>query len=179
MIRTIAHHDHYQHLHPNVFHTNRGVMVEQSEAGASFWQSFNRPHPLVFILLVFFGLDLEFVVHYYLGITIVYTQFFYLIIVIAGLWYGRKAVWVALLFGSLHVTVTYLLTGLLSPDALMRAIAMLIVAYVVGTIVEQMRSYDNQITEKNRELSEANEKLHALNARLKESRKDSPAPDKK
>ena len=110
-------------------------MVDQHEAGASFWESFNRPHPVVFALLVFFGLDLEFVVHYYFGITIVYTQFFYLIIVIAGLWYGRRAVWVALLFGSLHITVTYLLTGFLSPDALMRAVAMLIVAYVVGTIV--------------------------------------------
>ena len=154
-------------------------MVEQSEAGASFWQSFNRPHPLVFILLVFFGLDLEFVVHYYLGITIVYTQFFYLIIVIAGLWYGKKAVWVALLFGSLHVTVTYLITGLFSQDALMRAIVMLIVAYVVGTIVEQMRGYDEQIVEKNRELSAANEKLKVLNARLAESCEETPAPGKK
>jgi K+-sensing histidine kinase KdpD len=153
--------------------------VEQSEAGASFWESFNRPHPLVFILLVFFGLDLEFVVHYYFGITIVYTQFFYLIIVIAGLWYGRKAVFVALLFGSLHVTVTYMLTGLLSPDALVRAIVMFIVAYVVGTIVEQMRGYDDQITEKNRELSEANKNLMALNARLEESCESSPAPEKK
>jgi hypothetical protein len=162
-----------------VFHKNRGVTMDQREAGASFWESFNRPHPVVFALLIFFGLDLEFVVHYYFGITIVYTQFFYLIIVIAGLWYGRKAVWVALLFGSLHVTVTYLITGLLSPDALMRAIAMLIVAFVVGTIVEQMRGYYDQVMEKNRELSEANGKLKALNARLAESCENSPAQDKK
>jgi L-lactate permease len=151
-----------------VFHTKRGVMVEHSKAGTSFWQSFYRPHPLVFALLILFGLDLEFVVHYYYGITIVYTQFFYLIIVIAGLWYGKKAVWVALLFGSLHITVTYLLTGLLSPDALMRAIVMVIVASVIGTIVAQKQEYFNQITEKNRELSAANEKLHALNNHLKE-----------
>jgi hypothetical protein len=38
-------------------------------------------------------------------------QFFYFIIVIAGLWYGRKAIWAALLFGSLHVTVTLCLPG--------------------------------------------------------------------
>jgi K+-sensing histidine kinase KdpD len=133
----------------------------------------------VFILLVFFGLDLEFVVHYYFGITVVYTQFFYLIIVIAGLWYGRKAVFIALLFGLLHVLVTYMLIGLLSPDALVRAIVMLIVAWVVGTIVEQMRGYDDQLTEKNRELSEANEKLKAFNARLDESCEDAPAPWKK
>ena len=154
-------------------------MVEQREAGASFWQSFSRPHPLVFILLILFGLDLEFVVHYYYGITIVYTQFFYLIIVIAGLWYGRRAVWVALLFGSIHVTVTYMLTGLLSPDALMRAIVMLIVAFVVGTIVEQKQEYYDQVTERNRELSEANRKLQVLNTRLAESGEAPQAADKK
>jgi hypothetical protein len=154
-------------------------MVEQSEAGASFWESFYRPHPVIFALLVFLGLDLEFVVHYYFGITIVYTQFFYLIIVIAGLWYGRRAVLVALLFGILHVTVTYLLTGLLSPDALMRAIVMLIVAFVVGTIVEQKQEYYNLVMEKNHDLSEANEKCHALNTRLAESGESFQAADKK
>ena len=143
--------------------------MEQSKVGTSFWQSFYRPHSLVFFLLVFFGLDLEFVVHYYYGIAIVYTQFFYLIIVIAGLWYGRKAVWVALLFGSLHVSVTYMLTGLLSPDAIVRALVMLIVAFVVGTIVEQMQGYDDQLREKNRELSEANKTMQVLNAQLAEA----------
>ncbi len=143
--------------------------MERCKVGESWWQSFNRPHPVVFILLIFFGLDLEFVIHYYFGITIVYTQFFYLIIVIAGLWYGKKAVWVALLFGSLHVMVTYILTGALSPDALMRGLMMLIVAFVVGSIVEQMRCYDDQITEKNRELSDANARMQVLNNRLAKS----------
>ncbi|OPX63621.1 MULTISPECIES: hypothetical protein [unclassified Methanoregula] len=58
--------------------------MEQGEAGASFWESLYRPHPVIFALLVFLGLDLEFVVHYWFGITIVYTQFFYLIIVSAA-----------------------------------------------------------------------------------------------
>ena len=65
-----------------------------------------------------------------------------------------------------------MLTGLLSPDALMRVSVMLIVAFVVGAIVEQMHGYDAQIMEKNRELSEANEKLHALNVRLAEPGND-------
>jgi hypothetical protein len=154
-------------------------MMEQGEAGASFWESLYRPHPVIFALLVFLGLDLEFVVHYYFGITIVYTQFFYLIIVVAGLWYGRRSVWVALLFGCLHVTVTYLMTGLLSPDALMRAIVMLIVAFAVGTIVEQKQGYYNQVMEKNRELSAANEKLHALNGRLAQAMEIPERADKK
>jgi len=126
--------------------------MDQGEAGASFWESFYRPHPVIFALLLFLGLDLEFVVHYWFGITIVYTQFFYLIIVLAGLWYGRRAVWAALLFGGLHVLVTYIMTGQVSPDALVRAVVMLIVAYAVGTIVEQKQEYCDRLAEQNRAL---------------------------
>ena len=147
--------------------------------GRSWWQSFNRPHPVLFILLIFIGLVLEFVIHYHFGVTIVYTQFYYLIIVIAGLWYGRKAIWVALFFGSLHVAVTYILTGLLSQDALMRGLMMLIVAFVVGAIVEQMHCYYNQITEQNRELSTSNEKMCSLNTQLAESREAFQIANKK
>ena len=124
----------------------------------------------MFILLVLTGLILEFVIHYRLGITVVYTQFYYLIIVVTGLWYGRKAIWVALLFGGLHIIVAYILTGILSPDSLMRGIMMLIVAVVIGTIVEQMRCYYDQISEQNRELSDANEEMKSLNTQLAESR---------
>jgi hypothetical protein len=72
-----------------------------------------------------------------------------------------------------------MLTGLLSPDALMRVSVMLIVAFVVGAIVEQMHGYDAQIMEKNRELSEADEKLHAPNVRLAEPGKDLQVANKK
>ena len=136
----------------------RGHVVERDGTGRSWWQSFDKPHPVVFILLILAGLDLEYVIHYHFGITIVYTQFYYLIVVIAGLWYGKKAVWVALFYGSLHVMVTWLLTGTLSPDALMRALMLLIVAFVTGSIVEQMRCYYDQINERNRELYDANAK---------------------
>jgi len=153
--------------------------LPECDVGESWWRSFNRPHPVVFILLILIGLDLEYVIHYIMGITIVYTQFYYLIIVIAGLWYGRKAIWVALFFGSLHVTVTYMLTGLLSPDALMRGFMMLIVAFVIGSIVEQMRCYYDQIALQNRELSDTNEEMHSLNTQLSESQEAFQIANKK
>jgi hypothetical protein len=87
-----------------VYHKNEVVMVDQREAGSSFWESFNRPYPVVFVLLVFFGLDLEFVVRH---------------------------------------------------------------------------GYDEQIVEKNRELSAANENLKVLNTRLAESGEAPQAADKK
>jgi len=137
--------------------------------GGSWWQSFNKPQPVLFVFLVLIGLVLEYVIHYRMGITVVYTQFYYLIIVVAGLWYGRRAIGVALFFGSLHVAVAWILTGHLSMDALMRGLIMLIVAFVIGTITEQMRCFYDQITEQNHELSDANEEMHVLNAQLTES----------
>ena len=81
--------------------------------------------------------------------------------------------------GSGKTTTLKMLTGLLSPDALKRAIVMLIVGFVVGTIVEQMRLYDDQILKKNRELSEANRKMEALNARPAEPGESHQGADKK
>jgi signal transduction histidine kinase len=143
--------------------------LQQCDVKSSWWRSLSKPHPFGFFLLLLTGLVLEFVVHYYLGITIVYTQFFYLIIVITGLWYGRKAIWIALLFGSLHVLVTYMLTGALSPDALIRGIMMLVVAFVIGTIMEQMQCYYDLIAEQNRELYGANVRMKSLNVQLEET----------
>lgn len=157
----------------------QGPARERHGAGGSWWLSFDKPHPVVFILLILAGLDLEYVIHYHFGITIVYTQFYYLVVVIAGLWYGKKAVWVALFYGGLHILVTWMLTGMLSPDALMRALILLIVAFVIGSIVEQMRSYYDQITEQNRALSDANARMQVLNTRLGESLEALRAADKK
>jgi signal transduction histidine kinase len=121
------------------------------------------------MLLLLAGLIAEIGVHYLLGITIVYTHFFYLIIVVAGLWYGKKAIWVALFFGGLHIGVCFVLTGEIHPDALVRAVMMLIVAFVIGTIVEQTRCYYSQITEQNQELNDINEEMRVLNEQLKNS----------
>nr|WP_320161005.1 HAMP domain-containing sensor histidine kinase [uncultured Methanoregula sp.] len=128
-----------------------------------------NPHPVIFVLLLLAGLVSEIGVHYFLGITIVYTHFYYLIIVIAGLWYGRKAIWVALFFGGLHIMVSALLTGTIPLDVLVRAIMMIIVAFVIGTIVEQTRCYYSRIAEQNHELNDINEEMHALNDQLKNS----------
>jgi len=153
--------------------------LQSYDVGASWWRSFYRPHPVVFILLILAGLDLEYVIHYHLGIAIVYTQFYYLIIVVAGLWYGRKAIWIALLFGGLHVIDAYILTSVISPDAVMRGLMMLIVAFVIGTIVDQMHCYYDRATEQNRVLADANEKMHSLNTQLAESQEAFQIANKK
>lgn len=130
--------------------------MQQGEGTDSRGGSFTKPRPYAFAFLILAGVLLEFVVHFWFGISTVYSHFYYLIIVLAGLWYGRKAILLAGLFGALHITVSYLPTGSIMPDALLRAGMFVIVASVVGAIAEQMNSYRDQLARGNRELQEAN-----------------------
>jgi signal transduction histidine kinase len=133
--------------------------MQRCEIGGSWWRSLNTPRPYAFALLILAGILLEFVVHFWFGIAIVYTHFYYLIIVVAGLWYGRRAVLIAIFFGFLHIADTYLLTGMTSPDAPIRACMFVIVALIVGMTQEQSDCYRDQLMTRNRELEDANDQL--------------------
>ena len=133
--------------------------MQTREVKDSWWKTLNKPQPYAFALLILAGLFLELFIHYYFQIAVVYTHFYYLIIVLAGLWYGRKAIWIALFFGGLHIVVSYITLGIISPDALLRALMFIVVAFVVGTIVEQMNCYYTTIVEQNRELTDINTRL--------------------
>jgi signal transduction histidine kinase len=146
-------------------------MLDQCDSKASWWTTLDEPKPSAFILLILVGLFLELVVHYFLQISVVYTHFYYLIIAIAGLWYGRKAVWIALFFGGLHIAITYLASDALSADTLLRAIMFCIVAFVIGTIVEQMKCSSARIIVQNRELQDLNDQLGISHAALETANK--------
>lgn len=137
------------------------MALNDSTATGSLYNTPARLKLPVFVLLVVIGISLEIVVHYLYNISTVYTHFYYVIVVVTGLWYGRKAIWVALFFGGLHIAVSWLLTGAFPSDAIIRALMLLIVAIVIGTVVEQMNRYHNQVRVQNRELKEINAQLDA------------------
>jgi signal transduction histidine kinase len=138
----------------------------QEEIPESWWTQASDAKPFVFALLIATGLLLEFVIHFTLHISIVYTQFFYLIVVVAGLWYQRKAILVALFFGGLQIFVAFLLTGFLSPDALLRAVMLCVVAVVVGSIVEHMNAYRERLKKQNMELYASQQAFQTANRKL-------------
>jgi signal transduction histidine kinase len=93
--------------------------------------------PAVVIGLVIVSLALEVLVHAYLNISVAFTHIFYLPIVIAGIWYYKKAVLLALFLGVLHIAVEYSLAGtLFDPAAVIRAVMFVLVAYVIGSLSE-------------------------------------------
>ena len=114
----------------------------------------------VLIILVFMGIFLEGVVHYVYHISVVYTQFYYLIIVVAGLLYGRTVVAIALFFGALEVGVSWILAPDIIPyDAVLRALMLVIVAIVIWKTVEKMTRFHDLMLAQNRELKEMNLQL--------------------
>ena len=145
--------------------------MQKCDIGGPWWKSLNEPQPYAFAFLIILGLLLEFIVHYQMHIAVVYTHFYYLIIVLAGLWYGRKAILIALFFGALHIADTYLTMGIISSDAIIRACMFVIVASVVGYIAERMNCYRDQLIERNRELTEINSQLESSQSAFKTANK--------
>jgi signal transduction histidine kinase len=121
---------------------------------------------LSLILFIALALVLEFVVHYVLKISAAYTHLFYLIIIFAAIWYQRKAVWVALFFGILHIVVTFLVLGFVSPDSVFRAIMLCIIAYIVGSLVQCMTHFREEDIREKRELEKAQIAFQTANKKL-------------
>lgn len=121
---------------------------------------------LVLVLLVAAGIGLELVVHAHLGISVVYTHFFYLIVAIAGLAFGRRAVLLALFFGGLHLGVTVWLTGNFVLESLLRAAMLCVVALVIGTAVEETTRYRRELEERNAQLQASEQAFQTANRKL-------------
>ncbi len=115
---------------------------------------------IVFILLILLGILLEGIVHFLFGITVVYTQFYYLIVAVAGLWYGRVAIAVALFFGGLQIIISLVLEPEIIPyEPILRALILLVVAIVIWKLIEEIKRYEEKALIKNRELTNLNAQL--------------------
>jgi PAS domain S-box-containing protein len=97
----------------------------------------------------------------------------------AGLWYHKKAVYVALLLGAAHVIFNYIVCGGFTYDPFLRAIIFVLIAYIVGTIAEKKDtlydvlkrsdeklrqvygSLEQRVKERTAELSNINEALRS------------------
>ncbi|WP_165394723.1 HEAT repeat domain-containing protein [Methanofollis fontis] len=98
-----------------------------------------RRRLIIFGVVLAASLLLEVVVHLIIGIDVVYSHFFYVPIVLAGIWYGRRAIPVALGLGLVLIAVTWAQSGAVTVSALGRALMFLVVAAVIGLAAERLR----------------------------------------
>jgi len=89
--------------------------------------------------LITVSLLLELYVHWYLGITTVYSHFFYIPVVLGAVWFGKRGVLVAILLGAALLTVTFVNTGGIDDDAIIRALIFVIVGFMIGAVSDYMR----------------------------------------
>lgn len=82
-----------------------------------------------------------------LGLDVIYTHLFYIPIIMAGIWYYKKAIYVALFLGTFHILVNYFISGTFFPGPMIRAAFFLIIAYIVGAIAERKDSLYAELKE--------------------------------
>ncbi len=81
-----------------------------------------------------------------MGINAVYTHLFYIPIILAGIWYHKRAVLVAIFLGLAHISISYYVAGYIVPDSFIRASIFLVVSIVVGTLSENKDRLFNDIS---------------------------------
>jgi hypothetical protein len=78
-----------------------------------------------------------------LGI-ISYVHIFYVPAIIAGLWYGRRSLWIVVPLGIIEILLNFTSAGQLTPAVFLDGFMLVVVAAIVGVLSE----YKNQLNER-------------------------------
>jgi hypothetical protein len=107
------------------------------------------------VLLVLFCLLLEETIHLYWGIEVAYTHVFYILLVLAAIWYHERAVFLAIVLGVMHIVVSYEVLGVLTWPPLLRAMMFILVTAIVAVISSTKDKYQQELLE-SKKVIEAN-----------------------
>ncbi|MDD1705765.1 MAG: hypothetical protein LUQ12_01855 [Methanoregulaceae archaeon] len=99
------------------------------------------------IILAILCIGLEIGVHLFLRTAIGYTHIFYLLLVLAAIWYYQKAVFVAVILAAVTF-FTSLYVGDFTWATILRASMFILVTYVVGRLSEERDLARREIEEK-------------------------------
>ncbi len=101
----------------------------------------------------------ELFMHLWQNIDIGYTHFFYIPIVVTGIWFQRKAIWVALFLAGVHLAASYILSGELYWGPMVRASMMILVAILVAMLSEEKEQYSQALLQSKADLEKKNAAL--------------------
>ena len=102
---------------------------------------------LILLITIIMCLALTFYIGFIRGQEVVYTQFFYIPVILAGMWYHRKAVYVALFLGTVHIFITYISVQNVTLDNFGRFAILIVVAYFIGLISEKRAMGETKLRE--------------------------------
>jgi PAS domain S-box-containing protein len=133
---------------------------------------------IILSILTLAALFIAINVNVVLGLDVIYTHLFYIPIIIAGIWFHKKAVYVALFLGAFHILINYAVSGTFIYGTFFRAAFFLLIAYIVGAIAEkkdylyaELKTSENQLRQMRNTLEqrvrERTGELNAINESLK------------
>jgi len=110
---------------------------------------------LILLFTISSCLLLAFLVNFVMGIQTIYTQLFYIPILLAGIWYQKEAVYVAIFIGALHLITTYTTLGYFVTGTFERYAIFIVVAYVIGYV-------SNKYAKGKQEIAKTRDKLQKI-----------------
>jgi len=110
-------------------------MNGRKEKGKLFFMRLERDKCFIVSFATLACIILSLYVCFTTGKETVYTHFFYIPILLAAVWYYKKAIYVALFLSAVHILVTYAVSGFTIGPYIRTAI-FLLMAYVIGQISE-------------------------------------------
>lgn len=150
-------------------HANQLLLIDIRSCTCNFLD--DRKKAVIFLAAILFGVFLEAYIHFVLQISIVYTHYFYLVIILAGLWYYQRAIYIALFFGAIQIVVSWYIIGEPTLDSFLRAAMFCLVAFVIGTLSGGIRdehaalmTVNDQLTQSKNAYELANRKLNLLSS---------------
>ena len=76
----------------------------------------------------------------YLKADIVYTHYFYIPIILTGLWYGKETIYLVLYLGVFHILVNFIAFGSISISSLQRALIFIIISSIIYILSGLMKN---------------------------------------
>ena len=96
----------------------------------------NEPNRIILAAIIALCVLITLYVNLLLGVEVVYTHFYYIPIILAGLWYYKKAIYLAMFLGICHILIGYIPDGTFDPGTFVRAAMFIVVAIVVSSLSE-------------------------------------------
>ena len=113
------------------------------------------------VLLVLFCILLEETIHLYFGIESAYTHVFYIVLVLAAIWYHERAVYLAIALGFVHILVSYYELGSLTWQPLFRTLMFILVTWIVAWLSAKKDEFETELIASNKDIEERHEALTA------------------
>jgi HEAT repeat protein len=100
---------------------------------------YSRLKPYILGILILIALILEIMVHWVYQVDVVYSHFFYIPVIVGAVWYGVRAVGIALFLGAVLIIGNLHVSGSVGTSAVARVVVFVVVALVIGLITDHMR----------------------------------------